>query len=209
MFVAEVTLEGGVTEVRRPAIKCNGMTFDADLNLLVCEHVTSCLMRESPDGEREIIAFKFEGHELNSRTTSSSTRAARSTSPTPGTGACPASAIHRERELGFQGVYRVPPSGGDLRLVVGQNEFEMPNGLCFSPDESLLYINDTPGAYIKVWDACRRNDLEWPDVLRGHRLRRHRGRHSGRDEVRRAGEHLGDWTGRDLGALALRGSTSA
>ena len=29
----------------------------------------------------------------------------------------------------------------------------MPNGLCFSPDESLLYINDTPRAHIKVWDV--------------------------------------------------------
>ena len=29
----------------------------------------------------------------------------------------------------------------------------MPNGLCFSPDESLLYINDTPRAHIKVFDV--------------------------------------------------------
>ena len=29
----------------------------------------------------------------------------------------------------------------------------MPNGLCFSPDESLMYINDTPRAHIKVFDV--------------------------------------------------------
>ncbi len=50
----------------------------------------------------------------------------------------------------------IPPGGGqnELRLVVAQNECEMPNGLCFSPDESLLYINDTPGAYINVYDVA-------------------------------------------------------
>ena len=39
---------------------------------------------------------------------------------------------------------------GELELIVGKDEFEMPNGLCFSPDESLFYINDTPRAHIKV-----------------------------------------------------------
>jgi gluconolactonase len=49
-------------------------------------------------------------------------------------------------------VFRVPPGGGDLELVVERDEFEMPNGLCFSPDRRLMYINDTPNALIKVFD---------------------------------------------------------
>ena len=60
------TPDGTVVEVRNFSNKCNGMTYDADLNLLVCEHVTSALVRESPDGSREIIAQEFEGEELNS-----------------------------------------------------------------------------------------------------------------------------------------------
>ncbi len=36
--------------------------------------------------------------------------------------------------------------------MVDRDEFEMPNGLCFSPDRSLMYINDTPNALIKVFD---------------------------------------------------------
>ncbi len=59
----------------------------------------------------------------------------------------------RKRRLGFQGVYRIAPGGGDPELIVGRDEFEMPNGICFNPDETLFYINDTPGAYIKVYDA--------------------------------------------------------
>ena len=41
---------GGVREVKRPSNKCNGMTYDEDLNLIVCEHATSSLVRERPDG---------------------------------------------------------------------------------------------------------------------------------------------------------------
>ena len=53
--------------------------------------------------------------------------------------------------LDFQGVYRIPPEGGDPQLLA--DDFEQPNGLCFSPDESLLYINDTPRAHIRVFDV--------------------------------------------------------
>src|SRR6185503_9730448 len=58
--------KSGVREVRRPANKCNGMTYDAELNLIVCEHATSSLVRERPDGSREILASHFDGRELNS-----------------------------------------------------------------------------------------------------------------------------------------------
>ena len=57
---------GGVIEIKRPSNKCNGMTYDADLNLIVCEHATSSLVRERPDGRREILASHFDGQELNS-----------------------------------------------------------------------------------------------------------------------------------------------
>ena len=42
--------------LRDPSNKCNGMTRDNDGNLIVCEHVTSSLVRESPDGTRETLA---------------------------------------------------------------------------------------------------------------------------------------------------------
>ena len=56
----------GVLEVRNPSNKCNGMTYDADLNLIVCEHVTSALWRERSDGSREVLAYHWEGKYLNS-----------------------------------------------------------------------------------------------------------------------------------------------
>src|SRR5438270_649958 len=56
-----------------------------------------------------------------------------------------------EQDLDFQGVYRIPAGDGALELLV--DDFVQPNGLCFSPDESLLYVNDTDRAHIRVFDA--------------------------------------------------------
>jgi gluconolactonase len=151
----KVTLDGTVTEVRNPSFKCNGMTLDRDLNLLVCEHVTSTLVRERTDGVRETLAYHWQGKYLNSPNDVTVRSDGTIYFSDPWYGRFPGFGIERARDLGWQGVFRIPPGGGqdELDLAVGKDEFEMPNGLCFSPDESLLYINDTPGAYIKVFDV--------------------------------------------------------
>jgi gluconolactonase len=143
----------GVVEVMRPSNKCNGLTYTADLDLLVCEHVTSSLVRERRDGSRETIASHFRGKELNSPNDVCVRSDGSIYFSDPWFGRMPVVGLERERELGFQGVYRIPPGDGELELVVAEDEFEQPNGLCFSPDESLLYINDTPRAHIKVYDV--------------------------------------------------------
>ena len=143
----------GVVEVKRPSNKCNGMTYDAGGDLLVCEHVTSSLVRERLDGTRETIASHYEGKELNSPNDVIVKSDGSIYLSDPWYGRMPGFGEERERVLGFQGVYRLPPESDELELVVGRDDFEQPNGLCFSPDESLLYINDTPRAHIKVFDA--------------------------------------------------------
>lgn len=145
--------DGSVVEVRNFANKCNGMTYDADLNLLVCEHVTSSLVRESVDGTREIVASEFEGEELNSPNDVCVHSSGAIYFSDPWYGRLPGFGHARKRRLGFQGVYRIAPGGGDPELIVGRDEFEMPNGICFGPDETLFYVDDTPGAFIKVYDA--------------------------------------------------------
>jgi gluconolactonase len=147
------TPDGTVVEVRNFSNKCNGMTYDADLNLIVCEHVTSSVVRESPDGGREIIAQEFEGEELNSPNDVLVAFDGSIYFSDPWYGRFPGFGHPRRRRLGWQGVFRIPPGGGDPELVVERDEFEMPNGICFSPDNALFYINDTPGAYIKVFDV--------------------------------------------------------
>lgn len=151
----KVTLDGAVAEVCNPSFKCNGMTLDADHNLIVCEHVTSMLVRERAGGGREILAYHYGGKYLNSPNDVCVRSDGTIYFSDPWYGRFPGFGIERARELGWQGVFMIPPGGGqqELRLVVGENDYEMPNGLCFSPDESLLYINDTPGAFIDVYDV--------------------------------------------------------
>jgi gluconolactonase len=149
----------GVEEVMRPSNKCNGLTYDAELNLLVCEHVTSSLVRERPDGTRETIASHFEGKELNSPNDVCVRSDGSIYFSDPWYGRMPVFGEERERELGFQGVYRIQPGGGDPELVVDRDVYEQPNGICFSPDESLFYVNDTPGAYIDVYDVAADGSL--------------------------------------------------
>ncbi len=141
----------GVQVLRDPSNKCNGMTRDAHGNLLVCEHVTSSLVRESPDGGRETLASHWGELELNSPNDVivASDGSILFTDPTYGR--MPGFGLEREQELDFQGVYRLPADGGALELLI--DDFAQPNGLCFSPDESLLYINDTVHAHIRVFDV--------------------------------------------------------
>ena len=143
----------GVREVMRPANKCNGMTYDAQLNLIVCEHATSSLVRETPDGNREVLASHFEGIELNSPNDVVVRSDGSIYFTDPWYGRMPVFGVERPRGLGWQGVFRVPPGGGSPQLVVDRSLFDMPNGLCFSPDESLLYINDTTNALIRVFEV--------------------------------------------------------
>jgi gluconolactonase len=145
--------EDGVTEVANPSNKGNGMTYDANGRLLVCEHSTSSLVRMDPDGTgsgREVVASHYDGKELNSPNDVIEASEGSIYFSDPWYGRMPGFGVERERELGFQGVYRIAPGGGDPQLLV--DDFEQPNGLCFSPDESLLYINDTPRAHIRVFD---------------------------------------------------------
>ena len=146
--------DSGVSEVANPSNKGNGMTIDNDGRLVVCEHVTSSVVRIDPDGRgggREVLATHYEGRELNSPNdvVVKSDGAIYFTDPTYGR--LPGFGIEREQDLDFQGVYRLAPGGGDPQLLV--DDFDQPNGLCFSTDESLLYINDTTRAHIRVFDV--------------------------------------------------------
>ena len=147
----------GVQVVASPSNKGNGMTLDKNCHhLIVCEHSTSSLVQMDADGSgagREVVASHFEGKELNSPNDVCVHSDGSIWFTDPWYGRMPGFGVERERELGWQGVFRIPHGGGDPQLVVGKDEFEQPNGLCFSPDESLLYINDTPNALIKVYDV--------------------------------------------------------
>ena len=135
--------KSGVVEAHRPSHKGNGMTYDAALSLLVCEHETSRIVRFEPDGAETVIAERFEGKQLNSPNDLivHSDGSVWFTDPTYGR--MPGFGLERPSELGFQGVYRIAPHGSDPELMVNRTTFDQPNGLTFSPCERYLYVNDT------------------------------------------------------------------
>ena len=57
----------------------------------------------------------------------------------------------RPRELDFHGVFRVPPGGGAVELLL--DDMAVPNGLCFSPDESTFYVDDSVRKHIRAFDV--------------------------------------------------------
>lgn len=143
----------GVQLIANPTNFANGLTYDKNLNLLVCEHAPSAIARYAPNGTRTALVTQFEGHELNSPN-DIVVRADGSIYFTdPLYGRMKGFGVERPSELGFQGVYRLPAGGGAAQLLVDRTMFTSPNGLCFSPDESRLYVNDTDQANIRVFDV--------------------------------------------------------
>jgi gluconolactonase len=143
----------GVDEVRRPSNKCNGMVYNSAGELLVCEHATSLLVRECPDGTRETVASHYRGRELNSPNDVVTRSDGSIYFSDPVYGRTAAFGVERAQELPFQAVYRVTSGVDEPELAVDEHDFEQPNGLCFSPDESLLYINDAGRRLIRVYDV--------------------------------------------------------
>ena len=151
------TPERGITEVARPSNKGNGMTYDADLNLLVCEHATSSVVRIRPDGSRETLCTHFEGRELNSPNDIVCGRDGAIYFTDPTYGRLEHFGVPRPLEMGFQGVYRLPPGhrpGDEPQLVVDRYLFTQPNGLCFSPCQRWMWVNDTDQANIRMFDVA-------------------------------------------------------
>ncbi|MCB1491317.1 MAG: isochorismatase family protein, partial [Rhodobiaceae bacterium] len=147
----------GVKEVMKPSNKGNGMTYDADLNLLVCEHATSSVARFRPDGTREVMCSHFEGRELNSPNdiVVGNDGSVYFTDPTYGR--MEHYGVPRPTQLGFQGVYRLPPGhrpGDEPQLVSDRYMFTQPNGLCFSPCQRWMWVNDTDQANIRMFDVA-------------------------------------------------------
>jgi gluconolactonase len=145
----------GVTVVREPANKCNGMAFDNLGRLLVCEHSTSRLVRESDRGV-EVLADSYEGSQLNSPNDVVIASDGDIFFTDPTYGRTPVFGLEREPELDFRGLYRLAARGG---LTLMDDDFSQPNGLCLSPDESVLYVNDTERATIVSYPRLEGGEL--------------------------------------------------
>ena len=142
---------GGVTTFRKPCAQSNGLTWDRQGRLLVCEHATSTVTRTEADGSSTVIASHHDGKELNSPNdlVVKSDGGIYFSDPTYGRNEFYGNP--RPLPLDFRGVYRAEPEGGKLTLLA--DDFGQPNGLCFSRDEKRLFVNDTDRQHIRVFDV--------------------------------------------------------
>jgi len=133
--------DGSVSVFRQPAMYTNGHTVDQWGRLVSCEHQGRCVSRTEHDGSRTVLVSHFEGKRLNSPNDVivKSDDSIWFTDPSYGIDS-DYEGNAASGEIGAQRVYRLDANG---TLTVVAADFEQPNGLAFSPDESLLYIVDT------------------------------------------------------------------
>ncbi|MGQ9841346.1 MAG: SMP-30/gluconolactonase/LRE family protein [Anaerolineae bacterium] len=158
---------GGVTLFRHPSHKANGNTLDRQGRLLTCEHATSRVVRQEPDGSLTVLASHYRGLELNSPNDIVVKSDGAIYFTDPNFGRRPTRyGVPRPQQLSFQAVFRLDPATGALTPVA--DDFDQPNGLCFSLDETRLFVNDSPREHIRVFDVLPDGSLRggavWAEV---------------------------------------------
>jgi gluconolactonase len=119
----------------QPSGNANGHALDLEGRVIQAEHDRR-VTRIEADGSVTVLAESYEGKRLNSPNDVAvkSDGTIYFTDPAFGLG-------KNKGDLGFQGIYRLNPETSELVLL--NQEFEQPNGIAFSPDESILYVTDS------------------------------------------------------------------
>lgn len=136
-----------------PSGNSNGIQADIDGSVILCQHAGR-LSRVTDGRELEVIVDNYQGNRLNSPNdlTIHSNGTIYFTDP-------PFGVDDEDRELDFSGVFQLTPDG-ELTLVY--DEFDYPNGIILTQDESRLYVNDSETGDITVFDVDTNGDLSSP-----------------------------------------------
>jgi gluconolactonase len=157
----------GVSLLVEPTNRANGLTRDLQGRLIACEHDSRRVTRLEHDGSITVVANSFKGRQLNRP----NDVVVKSDGCIYFTDPWTRQAAPEQWDLTFAGVYRVTPDLGTLSLLV--DDFVLPNGLAFSPDEKLLYINDTRRGHIRSFELlptgmlARHTDRVFADLRGG------------------------------------------
>jgi gluconolactonase len=150
--------DGHVGVFRSPAHFSNGNTFDYEGRQLSCEHDTRRVVRYEHNGAVTVLADKWQGKPLNAPNDIVVHPDGGIWFTDPGYGILVAYEGHLDKMEIKEAIYRIDPKTGKMDKVA--DDMYKPNGLCFSPDYSKLYICDTGTTHypeapknIKVYDV--------------------------------------------------------
>ena len=139
---------GAVGVFRQPSNNSNGNTVDGQGRLVTCEHLARRVTRTEHDGSITVLSDNYRGKRLNSPNdvVVKSDGSIWFTDPSYGI-LFDYEGKRAESEIGRCNVYRIDPLSGENAIVA--DDFDKPNGLAFSPDESFLYVADTGVTHTK------------------------------------------------------------
>jgi gluconolactonase len=138
------TPAAGVSLLQEPSNNANGLTRDQQGRQILCEGGAHRVTRVEEGGTITVVADSYQGKTLNrpNDVVVKSDGSIYFTDP---------GAPDPDLELDFAGVYRVSPDLATITLLV--RDFVFPNGLAFSPDENILYIDDYRRGHIRAFDV--------------------------------------------------------
>ena len=156
---------GEVSVFRSPSNYSNGNFRDRQGRLLTCEHDTRRLTRTEPDGTIIVLMDSYQGKKLNAPNDLVVHSDGAIWFTDPGYGIMSNYEGHKASFELPANVYRLDPKTREVSVVA--SDMDKPNGLCFSPDEKLLYIVDS-GAPKRQGDP---RPIRVYDVVDGLRLK--------------------------------------
>jgi len=130
----------------QPSDSSNGLTFDLRGRLILTQMGQRRVSRQEFDGTITPLAVLYKGKKFNcpNDVVVKSDGAIFFTDPTFNI------PQGQHQELPYAGIYRIDTLGNVTLL---DSTLELPNGICFSPDESKLYVNNSQSRIIYVWDV--------------------------------------------------------
>ena len=143
----------GVSLLLEPTNRANGLTRDLQGRLVACEQDTRRVARQELDGSTTVIANSFQGRRLNRP----NDVIVKSDGSIYFTDPWSSPLAPEQWDLTFSGVYRITSDLGTMTLLLDDMIF--PNGLAFSPDESVIYIDDFRRGHIRAFDVAANGTL--------------------------------------------------
>ncbi len=139
--------DASVSVFRSPSFNSNGNSVDREGRLVTCEHLMRRVTRTEHDGSITVLADSYDGRRLNSPNDAAvkSDGSIWFSDPTYGIDS-DYEGRQSPSEIGAANVYRIDGVTGKVSLAVSDRV--QPNGLAFSPDETVLYVADTGATHV-------------------------------------------------------------